>query len=40
MFSLLQIVAFEPGAGICLISDENTCDLLSTFLEAVLGFQV
>ena len=40
MFPFLEILAFEPVAGISLSYDENTCDLYSTFYQAVLGFWI
>ena len=40
MFPFLEILAFEPVAGISLSYGENTCDLYSTFYQAVLGFQI
>ena len=40
MFSVSEIIAFEPVERISLIYDESTCDLHSTFYQAVLGFQI
>ena len=40
MFSVFEITAFEPVAGISLIYEENTCDLHSTCYQTVLGFRI
>ena len=37
MFSVSEIIAFEPVAGIFLIYDENTCDMHSACYQTVLG---
>ena len=40
MFSVFEIIAFEPVAVICPIFDENTCDLQSTCYKTVLAFRI
>ena len=40
MFPVLEQIAFEPGAGISLIYDENICNRQSTCYQTVLRFQI
>ena len=40
LFSIFEIIALEPVAGISLLYDENTCDRQSPFFQTVLGFRI
>ena len=40
MFSILEIIASEPVAGIPLIYDDNTCELQSRCYQTVLRFRI
>ena len=40
MFSVSEIIGFEPVEGICLFSEKNTCDLHSACYETVPGFRI
>ena len=40
MFSILEIIASQPVAGIPLIYDDNTCELQSRCYQTVLRFRI